>query len=230
MRAVGGADRAVFADADNAGAASLPAPLRYNELVLAAFSDTDADAAWPALMARFEMALLEEVGFGLDLSCCAATGVVDELEYVSPRSGRAVSRAAAQPYVDKMFVLPQFLLDPSANASYGGCAFGAGIDRAFSGAARIFAQWAENAAGAAEIGGYAGTLITSQPPNRWINRAMSDVDDLPSGSYSKPESGAREPLSGLCAFHHYQSGFARCPRRLEAGASSSAFCDAAIAP
>lgn len=86
-------------------------------LVLAAFSDTDADAAWPALMARFEMALLEEVGFGLDLSSCAATGAVDELEYVSPRSGRAVSRAAAQPYVDKMFVLPQFLLDPSANAS-----------------------------------------------------------------------------------------------------------------
>ena len=47
----------------------------------------------------------------------AATGVVDELEYVSPRSGRAVSRAAAQPYLDKMFVLPQFLLDPSADAS-----------------------------------------------------------------------------------------------------------------
>ena len=83
-------------------------------LVVAALDD---EALWPALLARFEMALLEEIGFGLDLSCCAATGVVDELEYVSPRSGRAVSRAAAQPYLDKMFVLPQFLLDPSADAS-----------------------------------------------------------------------------------------------------------------
>ena len=77
----------------------------------------DDEALWPVLLARYEMALLEEIGFGLDLSCCAATGVVDELEYVSPRSGRAVSRAAAQPYLDKMFVLPQFLLDPSADAS-----------------------------------------------------------------------------------------------------------------
>ncbi|MGI9438644.1 MAG: DNA repair protein RecO [Parvibaculales bacterium] len=83
-------------------------------LVLQALDDT---AIWPALLARYEMALLEEIGFGLDLSCCAATGVVDQLEYVSPRSGRAVSRAAAQPYLDKMFVLPQFLLDPKADAA-----------------------------------------------------------------------------------------------------------------
>ena len=83
-------------------------------LVIAAMDDGDT---WPALLARFEMALLEEIGFGLDLSCCAATGVIEQLEYVSPRSGRAVSRDAAQPYLDKMFMLPQFLLDPSAGAS-----------------------------------------------------------------------------------------------------------------
>lgn len=83
------------------------------QIVLAAMED---DALWPVLLARFEMALLEEIGFGLDLSCCAATGVIEQLEYVSPRSGRAVSREAAQPYLDKMFVLPQFLLDPAADA------------------------------------------------------------------------------------------------------------------
>ena len=91
-------------------------PRLYDTLLLVVAA-LDDEALWPALLARFEMALLEEIGFGLDLSCCAATGVVDELEYVSPRSGRAVSRAAAQPYLDKMFVLPQFLLDPSADAS-----------------------------------------------------------------------------------------------------------------
>ncbi|MCH1487099.1 MAG: DNA repair protein RecO [Alphaproteobacteria bacterium] len=91
-------------------------PRLYDTLMLVIAAMDDADT-WPALLARFEMALLEEIGFGLDLSCCAATGVIEQLEYVSPRSGRAVSRDAARPYLDKMFVLPQFLLDPSANAS-----------------------------------------------------------------------------------------------------------------
>ena len=77
---------------------------------------TDTDV-WLPLLARFEMALLDETGFGLDLSCCAATGVTEELIYVSPRSGRAVSREAGAPYADKMFALPNFLLDPSAEAT-----------------------------------------------------------------------------------------------------------------
>lgn len=83
------------------------------QIVLSALDDEDA---WPALLARFEMALLDEIGFGLDLSCCAATGSLEQLEYVSPRSGRAVSRDAAQPYLDKMFPLPAFLTDPAAAA------------------------------------------------------------------------------------------------------------------
>jgi DNA repair protein RecO (recombination protein O) len=62
-----------------------------------------------ATLARFEMALLEELGFGLDLSSCAATGVTTDLTHVSPRSGRAVSRAAAEPYLDKLLRLPAFL-------------------------------------------------------------------------------------------------------------------------
>lgn len=61
-------------------------------------------------LARFELALLEELGFGLDLDSCAATGVTDDLTHVSPKSGRAVSRAAAEPYKDRLLPLPSFLV------------------------------------------------------------------------------------------------------------------------
>ena len=64
----------------------------------------------PALMVRFETAVLAELGFGLDLSCCAATGVEDDLVYVSPKSGRAVSRAAGEPWKDRLLPLPRFLV------------------------------------------------------------------------------------------------------------------------
>ena len=62
------------------------------------------------LMVRFELLLLDEMGFGLDLETCAATGRRDDLVYVSPKSGRAVSRAAGEPYADRMLPLPAFLL------------------------------------------------------------------------------------------------------------------------
>ncbi len=68
----------------------------------------DADVAGE-LVARFELLVLDELGFGLDLSCCAATGSRDDLVYVSPRSGRAVSRAAGEPWRDRMLALPSFL-------------------------------------------------------------------------------------------------------------------------
>ena len=63
------------------------------------------------LVARFELQLLTELGFGLDLRECVSTGATDELIYVSPKSGRAVSRAAGEPYADKMLHLPGFLRD-----------------------------------------------------------------------------------------------------------------------
>ena len=59
---------------------------------------------------RFEAGLLQALGFGLDLSKCAATGAVDDLVYVSPRTGRAVSREAGEPYKDRLLALPPFLL------------------------------------------------------------------------------------------------------------------------
>lgn len=58
---------------------------------------------------RFELLLLEELGFGLDLRTCASTGESDDLVYVSPRSGHAVSRRASEPYVDRLLPLPSFL-------------------------------------------------------------------------------------------------------------------------
>jgi DNA repair protein RecO (recombination protein O) len=60
-------------------------------------------------IAGFELALLAELGFGLDLGSCAVTGATTDLIYVSPRSGRAVSRAAGEPYRDKLMRLPAFL-------------------------------------------------------------------------------------------------------------------------
>jgi DNA repair protein RecO (recombination protein O) len=65
---------------------------------------------WPAVYVRYEAGLLQELGFGLDLSKCAATGSFDDLIYVSPRTGRAVSAEAGEPYKDKLLHLPPFLL------------------------------------------------------------------------------------------------------------------------
>lgn len=64
-----------------------------------------------ALFILFELELLRELGTGLDLSACAATGRQEDLVYVSPRSARAVSREAGLPYHDKLLPLPSFLLD-----------------------------------------------------------------------------------------------------------------------
>ena len=62
-----------------------------------------------ALIARFELQMLAEFGFGLDFDQCAATGATADLIYVSPKSGRAVSRAAGEPWQDRMLRLPAFL-------------------------------------------------------------------------------------------------------------------------
>lgn len=72
---------------------------------------------WPALMARWELGLLAELGFGLTLDRCAATGALENLVYVSPKSACAVSEEAGEPYKDRMLPLPAFLRDPSAEAA-----------------------------------------------------------------------------------------------------------------
>jgi len=77
------------------------------EVLLANLHDPDI---WPALYVRWEAGLLTAMGYGMDLQSCAATGVNDNLTHVSPRSGRAVSASAAEPYKDKLLKLPLFLL------------------------------------------------------------------------------------------------------------------------
>jgi DNA repair protein RecO (recombination protein O) len=66
--------------------------------------------SWPEGYVRFELALLAELGFGLDLARCAVTGTSEDLVYVSPASGRAVSRGGAGVYADRLLALPPFLL------------------------------------------------------------------------------------------------------------------------
>jgi len=72
---------------------------------------TDDRVAVATAIARFELMLLAELGFGLDLARCAATGGIADLAYVSPKSGRAVSRGAGAPWHDRLLPLPAFLID-----------------------------------------------------------------------------------------------------------------------
>jgi DNA repair protein RecO (recombination protein O) len=71
----------------------------------------------PALLIRFELAMLSELGFGLSLDRCAVTGAREMLSHVSPKSGRAVSRAAAGPWLDRLLPLPAFLSEGQGMAA-----------------------------------------------------------------------------------------------------------------
>lgn len=68
------------------------------------------DDSWAPFYVQWELDFLRELGFGLDLSRCAATGAVEDLHFVSPKSGRAVSASAAAPYRDRLLPLPEFLI------------------------------------------------------------------------------------------------------------------------
>lgn len=85
-----------------------PHPRAYRGMVdlIAALASNDR---WAVAYVEWEMMLLEELGFGLDLSSCAATGATADLIYVSPRSGHAVSAEAGAPYREKLLPLPAFL-------------------------------------------------------------------------------------------------------------------------
>ncbi|MEL7542133.1 MAG: DNA repair protein RecO [Pseudomonadota bacterium] len=76
----------------------------------------DSWPVWPALYARWELGLLSALGFGLDLDSCALSGHNDGLTHVSPKTGRAVRGSEAEGYVDRLFPLPAFLIDPGAIA------------------------------------------------------------------------------------------------------------------
>lgn len=90
-----------------------PAPATFAALhgLLAAI---ERDPGWPCAYVRWEVALLADLGFGLDLSACALTGAREGLAYVSPRTGRAVAADAAGPWQQRLLALPAFLADPAA--------------------------------------------------------------------------------------------------------------------
>ena len=77
--------------------------------LLAAVEAAPSASGWGAALVRYEILLLAELGFGLDLDSCAVSGSNDHLVAVSPRSGRAVSAAEAAPYTEKLLPLPRFV-------------------------------------------------------------------------------------------------------------------------
>lgn len=77
---------------------------------LALFDMIGTTEAWPVAYLRWELSLLEEMGFGLDLGRCAVTGARDDLVYVSPKTGRAVSAAGAGDWADRLLPLPPILM------------------------------------------------------------------------------------------------------------------------
>ena len=77
--------------------------------LLAAIEAAPAASGWGAALVRYELLLLVELGFGLDLDHCAATGSAQDLVAVSPKSGRAIGRAEAAPYAGKLLPLPPFV-------------------------------------------------------------------------------------------------------------------------
>jgi DNA repair protein RecO (recombination protein O) len=88
-----------------------PYPRLYEalEAVLDAVEAAPSASGWGTAMVRYELLLLGELGFGLDLDRCAVTGAKDHLVAVSPKSGRAISAAEAEPYAGKLLRLPAFV-------------------------------------------------------------------------------------------------------------------------
>ena len=88
-----------------------PYPRLYSALdaLLAAVEAAPSASGWGTALVRYELLLLAELGFGLDLKTCAVSGSTDDLIAVSPRSGRAVSAAEAEPFVGKLLPLPRFV-------------------------------------------------------------------------------------------------------------------------
>lgn len=87
------------------------------EMLQGTLDDFDDAGIAAVHLIRFELAMLAELGFGLDLDNCAATGATSDLIYVSPKSGGAVSRAAGEPWADRLLPLPAFLREGEGGAN-----------------------------------------------------------------------------------------------------------------
>lgn len=112
------------------------------------------DEIWPLAYLRWELALLEDMGFGLDLTTCAVTGAQRDLCYVSPKSGRAVSALGAGRWADKLLPLPPVLQG-----------HGAADDSAIIAALRVTGYFLET-----KLAPAMGTLPLPEARARWIDR------------------------------------------------------------
>lgn len=105
-------------------AATLPERQPYPDIhaaldaLLTAIESADSARGWAPSLVRYELLLLERLGFGIDLSHCAATGATEDLAYVSPKSSTAVSRAAGAPYAGRLLPLPAFLMTGAARPEW----------------------------------------------------------------------------------------------------------------
>jgi DNA repair protein RecO (recombination protein O) len=105
-------------------AVTLPEGMAYPQLhsalsgLLEVMDHADDPRLWAAGLVRYELLLLQQLGFGLDLSECAATGGKDDLAYISPKSSKAVSRGAGQPYAARLLPLPAFLRGTGGTPSW----------------------------------------------------------------------------------------------------------------
>lgn len=127
---------AALASACAVAEAALPERESYAPVFegLRALFDALTGEVWQAAYIGWELALLRELGFGLDLGSCAATGTRDDLRYVSPRTGRAVSGAAGAAYKGRLLPLPGFLVglddaEPARAFADGVCLTGYFLDR-----------------------------------------------------------------------------------------------------
>ncbi len=126
-----------------------------------ALFDALADSPdWPTIYAHWELALLEALGYGLDLSNCAVTGQTQELIWVSPKTGRAVSRAAGEPYADRLLPLPDFL-------RFGDLAAREEIADALKLSGHFLRKWA-----------YAGVGVDAAPPARGRLTALFETETV----------------------------------------------------
>lgn len=110
-----------------------PYPDLYSafEALLDAIEAAPSAIGWGTALVRYELLLLAQLGFGLDLERCAVSGVNDGLVAVSPKSGRAVSAAEAEPYADKLLRLPQFLAKGGQSSSWSEIADGLSLSGHF---------------------------------------------------------------------------------------------------
>lgn len=141
-----------------------PALFHATAALLDSLAET-GDDVWPAIYIRWELGLLSELGFGLDLSVCAATGQTDDLVFVSPRTGRAVSRQAGEPYQDKLLPLPGFLAPAQGGA---------------------LSAAANDIRDGVRLTGYFLTRHVFDPLNRPLPGARDRLTDLLAGSCESP--------------------------------------------